>query len=38
MLKMKYIFNEEDREPAMRYEGIVRYAYDCERVHVYLQN
>jgi hypothetical protein len=28
---MKYILNEDDHEPAMRYEGIARYAYDCER-------
>ncbi len=27
---MKYIPNENEREPAMRYEGIACYAFDCD--------
>ncbi len=28
---MKYILNENDYEPAMRYEGIARQAFNCDR-------
>ena len=28
---MDYIPNELDQEPAMRFEGIGRYAFDCKR-------
>lgn len=29
---MKYIPNEDDQEPAMRYEGLACYAFDCSRM------
>lgn len=28
---MTYILNEENQEPAMRYEGLARHAFDCAR-------
>jgi hypothetical protein len=28
---MTYIINEHSQEPAMRFEGLVRYAFDCGR-------
>lgn len=29
---MAYIINENDSEPAMRYEGIARHAFNCDRL------
>lgn len=29
---MKYIPNEDHDEPAMRYEGLACYAFDCDRL------
>ena len=28
---MIYILNENDQEPAMRYEGLARHAFNCDR-------
>jgi len=28
---MAYVINQEYKDPGMRYEGLARYAFDCER-------
>lgn len=28
---MAYVIHQEDFDPGMRYEGLARYAFDCER-------